>query len=121
MVLLDLEMPGGGAEETVQRILRLPQQAKIVITMHDEPRLMRRFIAKGASAPLPKSASLEELLDTVRNVAATPRSSAEESGERIVPGELIEDLDGRANGLSGRELEMLLQAARGMSNQQIAV
>jgi DNA-binding NarL/FixJ family response regulator len=75
----------------------------------------------GASAYLPKSTSLEQLLDTVRNVAASPRSPSDESEARIVPQEVLEDLDGQADGLSGREVEILLQAARGMSNQQIAV
>jgi DNA-binding NarL/FixJ family response regulator len=121
VVLLDLEMPGGGAEETVKRILELPRPPKIVVvTMHDEPRLVRRFIVNGASAYLPKSASLQELLETVRNAAASPQSPTGEDGVRIVPLEVLEDLEGRSDDLSGRELEILLQAARGMSNQQIA-
>ena len=37
-----------------------------------------------------------------------------------MPKEVLDDLEGRADGLSGREVEILLQAARGMSNQQIA-
>jgi DNA-binding NarL/FixJ family response regulator len=121
VVLLDLEMPDGGAEKTVRRMLRLSQPPKIVIvTMHDEPRLIRRFIGMGASAYLPKSAGLQELLDTVRNAAASPRSPSEESEARVVPQEVLEGLDGQVDGLSGREVEILLQAARGMSNRQIA-
>jgi hypothetical protein len=56
----------------------------------------------------------------VRNAAASPRSPAGESEARIVPKEVLNDLEGRADGLSRREVEILLQAARGMSNQQIA-
>ena len=122
VVLLDLEMPDGTAEKTLQKMLALPHPPRVVIvTMHDEPRLIRRFIGMGASAYLPKSTSLEGLLDTVRNVAASPHSPADESEALIVPQEVLEDLDGQADGLSGREVEILLQAARGMSNQQIAV
>jgi len=121
VVLLDLEMPGMGAEETMRRMLRLPQPPRVVIvTMHDEPRLIRRFIGRGASAYLPKSATLEELLDAVKNAAASPQSPPGELGAHVVPEEVLEDLDGQASGLSGREVEILLQAARGMSNQQIA-
>jgi DNA-binding NarL/FixJ family response regulator len=121
VVLLDLEMPDGGAEETMRRMLRLPQPPRVVIvTMHDEPRLVRRFIGEGASAYLAKSASLEELLHTVRNVAAIPQLRPRDDGARTVPQEASSDLEGRADDLSGRELEILLQAARGMSNQQIA-
>jgi len=120
VVLLDLEMPNGGAEETLHGMLQLPQPPSVVIvTMHDEPRLIRRFIGVGASAYLPKSASLEELLDTVRNVAANSRSP--ESDERRIASQVVlTDIEGDADGLSGRELEILLQAARGMSNQQVA-
>src|SRR3712207_4560968 len=75
VVLLDLEMPGMGAEEAMRRMLRLPRPPRVVIvTMHDERRLIRRFIGRGASAYLPKSATLEELLDVVRNAAASPHS-----------------------------------------------
>jgi DNA-binding NarL/FixJ family response regulator len=121
VTLLDLEMPHGTAEKTLRKMLALPQPPRIIIvTMYDEPRLIRRFIGMGASAYLPKSTSLEELLDTVRNAAASPHSPSGESEARIVPDGVLEDLDGRADGLSGREVEILLQAARGMSNQQIA-
>lgn len=122
VVLLDLEMPGGRAEETILRMLRLPRPpGVIIVTMHDEPRLIRRFIGMGASAYLPKSATLEELLDAVRNAAASPQSPPGEPGARgVVPREVLEDVQGHADGLSERELEILLQAARGMSNQQIA-
>jgi DNA-binding NarL/FixJ family response regulator len=121
VVLLDLEMPGMRAEVAMQRMLRLPQPPRVVIvTMHEEPRLIRRFIGRGASAYLPKSATLEELLDALRNTAASPQSPPGEVGTRVVPEEVLEDLDGQADDLSGREVEILLQAARGMSNQQIA-
>ena len=121
VVLLDLEMPHGTAEETLPKMLALPQPPRIVVvTMYDESRLIRRFIGMGASAYLAKSTSLEELLDTVRNAAASPHAPPGESEARIVPQEELEDLDGHADGLSGREVEILLQAARGMSNQQIA-
>jgi DNA-binding NarL/FixJ family response regulator len=121
VVLLDLEMPHGTAEKTLRKVLALPQPPRIIIvTMYDEPRLIRRYITRGASAFLPKSTSLEELLYTVRYAAAYPPSPSDESEAMIVPQEVLEDLDGQADSLSGRELEILLQAARGMSNQQIA-
>jgi DNA-binding NarL/FixJ family response regulator len=121
VVLLDLEMPGGAAEESLRKMLALPQPPRVIIvTMHDEPRLIRRFIGIGASAYLPKSTSLEELLATVRNVAASPLSPSDEGGAWGMPQRVLKDSDGHADGLSEREVEILLHAARGMSNQQIA-
>jgi DNA-binding NarL/FixJ family response regulator len=121
VALLDLEMPHGTAEKTLRKMLALPQPPRIIIvTMYDEPRLIRRYIGMGASAYLAKSTNLEELRDTVRNAAASPPSLSDESETKVVPQEVLEDLDGQAGSLPGREVEILLQAARGMSNQQIA-
>lgn len=120
VVLLDLEMPGMGAEEAMRRMLQLsPRPRVVIVTMHDEPRLVRRFIGRGASAYLPKSASLTELVEAVRHAAEIRESQQGEKGV-IIPQEIMDNPDRQADSLSGRELEILLQAARGMSNRQIA-
>jgi DNA-binding NarL/FixJ family response regulator len=118
VVLLDVEMPRMGAAEAMPWLLKevSPTPRVVVVTMHDDPRLVRDLLARGASAYLTKSASLEELLSAVR--------AAYESGERgavmVVPREILDDNGNDAGGLSDRELEVLLQAARGLSNRQIA-
>lgn len=69
IVLLDVEMPGMEAEEVLRRILRtLPSTKIIILTMHDDPRLVRNLLAAGACAYMVKSATREELLSTVRTV-----------------------------------------------------
>ena len=62
----------------------------------------------------------EELLDTVRSAAASPHLPPGEDEARIVPQDVLEDLDEQTDGLSGREVEVLLQVARGKCNQLIA-
>jgi len=71
VVLLDLEMPGGmGADEAMGRMLGLsPPPGVVVYTMHDEPGMVRRFLGRGASAYLAKSALSEELAAAVRSAA----------------------------------------------------
>ena len=60
VVLLDLAMPGMGADESVGRMLALSPPPKVVIfSMHDEPGLVRRLFSRGAAAFLPKSASMD--------------------------------------------------------------
>jgi DNA-binding NarL/FixJ family response regulator len=116
VVLLDIEMPVLGAEGAMDRLFgELSEPPKVVVvTMHDDPRLVRNMLARGASAYLTKSASLEELLSAVRAAART-------AGEVLVaPPEMLDRLGNEASGLSDRELEVLLQAARGLSNRQIA-
>lgn len=117
VVLLDVEMPGPGAEETLRRILRVsPSPKVIVLTMYDEPRLVRNLLALGARAYMTKAAAREELLSAIRTVYR--------DNDRVilsVTRDTLERLEGRARSvLSSRELEILALMARGMSNGQIA-
>jgi DNA-binding NarL/FixJ family response regulator len=115
VVLLDVEMPVMGARESMERILDVtPSPRVVIVTMHDDPRVVRELIGLGASAYLVKSATIEELHAAVHNAANSP------PGDVIIPPRTQEDPTG-ADSLSSRELEVLLMVARGMSNQQIAV
>ena len=72
VVLLDLEMPGAGADDSMGRMLALsPPPGVVVLTMHDEPGVVRRFLERGATAYLAKSALTDELVQAVRGAART--------------------------------------------------
>lgn len=117
VVLLDVEMPGVGAEEAIGPILRASPSSKVVIlTMHDEAHLVRSLLELGASGYVVKSATREELLAAVRTV--------DRDADRVVVSvgrETLRKLHGRdANLLSRRESEVLSLVARDMTNDQIA-
>lgn len=70
VVLLDLEMPGMGADESMRRMLALPDPPKVLVfTMHNEPGMVRRFLRRGAAGYFPKSAEMGELVGAVRDAA----------------------------------------------------
>jgi CheY-like chemotaxis protein len=71
VVLLDLEMPGDvGADGSLRRMLSLPSPPSVVVlTMHDEPGMIRRFLSRGAVGYFPKSAEMGELVEAVREAA----------------------------------------------------
>jgi DNA-binding NarL/FixJ family response regulator len=70
VVLLDLEMPGMGADESIRCMLSLPSPPGVVVfTMHDEPGMVGRFLRRGAIAYIPKSAEMGELVEAVRDAA----------------------------------------------------
>lgn len=115
VVLLDVEMPVMGAEEAIGRIIEASPTSKVVIlTMFDDAGLVRDLLARGASAYLVKTVSSGELISTVKSIVRGEGrvilSLSREALER--------DNESKA-GLSGRELEILLFVARGMSNAQI--
>jgi DNA-binding NarL/FixJ family response regulator len=80
VVLLDLEMPDGmGADEAIRRMLALPSPPGVVIfSMHDEPGMMQHFRERGATAYIPKSAEIDELVSAVRDAARSHRGVAAE-------------------------------------------
>jgi DNA-binding NarL/FixJ family response regulator len=95
----------------------------IILTMFEDPQILRQIMDLGANAYIHKSASVEELLPALRT------STLNTQGEHLVVAmpqgalELSEDgwgKDGARRLLSNRELEILLLAARGMSNRRIA-
>lgn len=120
VLLLDVEMPIMGAREVIDEVVRLEFVPKIVIvTMFDNPRLVRDLLARGASAYLVKSATMEELISAVHVAARNPH---EENVILAIPREVLDRMERQGkDGLSDRELEVLLLAARGLSNHQAAV
>jgi DNA-binding NarL/FixJ family response regulator len=119
VLLLDVEMPGPSAQETVRRVRREhPGTAVVVLTMHEEPGMVRRLLDSGAAAYLVKSIGREELLATMHSV-----SRGDENVMLSVPRTTIESMDRQANQgrvLSPRELEVLRLVASALSNAQIA-
>jgi two-component system NarL family response regulator len=117
-VLLDVETPMLGAERVIEGILRASPSSKVLVltTYDDDPRLLRRLLALGARAYMPKEATRDELVATVRTIHRFENrvvlSMSHSTARR---------LGGPENSmLSVRELEVLLLMVRAMSNSQIA-
>lgn len=117
VVILDVEMPVMGAREAIGEILEITPRPKVlIVTMFDSPHLVRELLARGASAYLVKNASMDELLTAVHAIVQSPTS------DNIVPRDILAHAEEGPEGEpSARELEVLLFAARGLSNRQISV
>ena len=117
-VLLGIETPLMGTEEAIGRILHASPSSKIlVLTMYDEPHLVRRALTLGASAFITKYASRDELIMAVRTVHRIRDRVVLSISRRTA--ERLEEAENSM--LSAREFEVLVLTARGMSNNQIAL
>ena len=121
VVILDVEMPGMSATETLEALLDLsPAPRVLIVSMYDSPRLVHDLLGRGASGYLVKSASLEDLLTAVRRSASAPYGSAGENVILAVPRTVLGNAKRDEGWLSDREQEILLLAARGLSNRRIS-
>jgi DNA-binding NarL/FixJ family response regulator len=119
VVIMQVQMPFERAKESLGAMRALPHPPKVVIvTMFEEPRYVRALMELGASAYLVKTSSAEHLVAAVRAAVFDPRAKNAVVG---MPTAMLEESrDGVESVLSARELEILLLAARGLSNHQIA-
>lgn len=119
VVLLDVEMPVMGAKPAMEQIMNTsPPPRVVIVTMYDDPRLVRELIGLGAVAYLVKSATIEELLSVVHTATQSPVGPCE-NVVMVAPPEAFRDPE-EADGLTERELEVLVMVARGITNRDIA-
>ena len=119
VVVMQVQLPPERAKESLRRMRSFPRPPKIIIvTMFENPAYVRELTGAGASAYLVKSASAEHLIGAIQAAVFDP------GGENVVvgmPREMLEETPGGSeNVLSARELEVLVLAARGLSNRQIS-
>ncbi len=119
VVVMELQMPFEESLEALGAMRSFPDPPKVVIcTRFESPRYVRGLIGAGASAYLLKSDSAERLVAAVRAAVLDPEGGDVEVG---MPRAVLERADEGAGGvLSARELEVLVLAARGLSNGRIA-
>ena len=119
VLLLDVQMPGPGAQALIGRIRRNhPRTAVVVLTMHESPGVVRELLDNGAAAYLVKTIERDQLVATVHSVC-----HSRENVMLSLPRTTLESLERTQDPpsiLSDRELEVLRLVARALSNAQIA-
>jgi DNA-binding NarL/FixJ family response regulator len=119
VVIMQVQMPFERSKETLQAMRSFPDPPKMVIvTMFESPRYVRGLTGVGASAYVLKTSSSEHLVAAVR---AAVLDTASENAVVGIPRSMLEGTEeGIESVLSARELEIVLLAARGLSNHRIA-
>jgi DNA-binding NarL/FixJ family response regulator len=119
LVFVDLMMPGGS--ETLDGLRRLraqiPSTPTVVVSSREDWPMIRRAVALGVAAYIPKSTPKSELENAIRCVL---------DGDVWVPDDSLREArevsfeTNRSEALTPRQAAVLEQLARGSSNRQIA-
>jgi DNA-binding NarL/FixJ family response regulator len=124
VLVLDLMMPGLNGLDVVRLVRqRSPKVRTIMLSMHSNEAYVVQALRNGASGYVLKDASAETLVDAIREVAAGNRFLSPPFSEISVEAYLQRSAGAAADAydsLTAREREVMLLAAEGNSNHEIA-
>ncbi len=124
LVLMDLKMPGMTGVEACRRIRALhPATRVLVLTTFDDDEWVFDAIRAGASGYLLKDTPRAKVIEAIRGTVA-----GKSYVDPAVAGKLLDQMAGKqdqpasliTDKLTAREVDVLRQIARGLSNAQIA-
>ena len=120
VIVLDINMPGGGGLQVARRVREMELPSKIVVlTMYAEDRYVMEAVRLGASGYVLKRSADKELLDAIRAVAAG-EAYLTHAAVRLLLATQQSEAGRPEPALSTREREVLGFTARGFSNLEIA-
>jgi two-component system response regulator NreC len=119
VLILDLGMPGGSSLSAIPRLRRSePATQIVVLTMQSDPAFARDALRAGAIGYVLKEAADTELVQAVRHAARGETYLSPGLGARLAAEPVSSDA--LPDGLSAREVEVLLLLAQGHTNTEIA-
>lgn len=126
VLLLDITMPGNEHLAVVRAVVeRVPETRVLLLTMHQDPTLLREALRLGAAGYVLKRSAESSLLAAIRSVAAgdlyiDPTMAASVVQRQGGPGLGARAPQALPHGLMSREVEVLKLAAQGYGNKEIA-
>jgi DNA-binding NarL/FixJ family response regulator len=122
IAVIDLTMPGFDGFEVLSQVRDIDPELKvIVLTMHEEEQYVVRAIREGARGYITKRSAPEQLVDAIRKVHGGGRYLTEFAADALAVHTAGKGAgDTALEGLSTRELQVLMRLAKGQTNREIA-
>ncbi|MBN8590602.1 MAG: response regulator transcription factor [Anaerolineae bacterium] len=118
VVVMDIHMPELTGVEATRRILDENSDVRIlVLTAYDDPVYVYALLDAGADGFVLKTAELSQLYQALQDVAVG--RSAFDADVMAKAARHVPTTTMLVEGLTDREIEILMQAARGLTNKQI--
>ena len=114
VILMDINMPGIGGLDAMNKILRINEDIKIImLTMHTENPFPTKVMQAGAAGYLSKAAAPEEVLNAIRAVNSGQRYLAPEIAQQMALSQLSPSDEDPFGVLSERELQIMMMITKG--------
>lgn len=123
VVFMDISMPGIDGAETTRRALEIRPELKIItLSMYGDDHYYTRMVVSGASGFLLKDSEIDEVYAAVESaMAGDSYFSSALLGSLTRNMSVLNALSpNEEDELSAREMEILVEVCRGLSNQEIA-
>ena len=122
VVFMDISMPGiDGAETTRRALAERPELRIVTLSMYGDEHYYTRMMESGASGFLLKDSDIEEVYSAVEvTMAGDSYFSSALLGTLTRNMSMLTVDEPDDDALSNREVEILVEVCRGLSNQEIA-
>lgn len=121
IVLLDIHLPGLSGFEVTNRLKKINSELGVIIlTIQESAPFPGRLLEAGASAYLTKGCSASELVDAIKTVAKGGRHIGASVAQQMALSMLPSANSSPFDGLSSREMEVMLLLVEGRKMADIA-
>ena len=121
IILMDIEMPiMNGIEATKEALKICPKSKVIALSMHDSEKFYSEMIDAGAKGFLLKNSKFEDVQKAITDVNEGKNYFSPEILEAIIKNLNKKKYKKKNKDLTEREIEILYNICKGLSNQEIA-